>query len=469
MAKTRIQTGNTAIKKEGKDSQAELLLNGVNNTRRSSRIAKRKPPVTNNRPLPVQQVKVEEDTDTKSILHSSSESSKLKTKQNISQERINQLIRHIVNDNMSVYKASRKVKISESSGTYYYKLYKNDPEKKIPLPRNRYMFVARVYTQEQIGNLIKSVVDDKMTVKEASVKANMSYCSAYYYCNRYLKDPNHNIPIPQLRQFYTQEQKNKLLGYIVNDKMSIAAASKKAKISLTVAYAYYHKYCKQQNLDIATPRQLAARKRYTQEQIKEVIGYIADDKMSTNAASKKANMGPNAVKRHFRQYLNDNNMEIPVPKMGKRCTQDEINKLIGYIVDDKMTIRSASEKANMSNKTGIKYYRQYLKYHNLDLRPHKCTQDQINELIGYIVDDKMSILAASKKANMSNKTGRKYYHQYLKDRNIDGPIGKCITRDQINQPIGSIVDDKMSITAASKKANMSEPTGQKYYRKYLKS
>jgi Asp-tRNA(Asn)/Glu-tRNA(Gln) amidotransferase B subunit len=121
----------------------------------------------------------------------------------------------------------------------------------------------------------------------------------------------------------------------------------------------------------------------------------------------------------------------------------------------------------MSNKTGIKYYRQYLKYHNLDLRPHKCTQDQINELIGYIVDDKMSILAASKKANMSNKTGRKYYHQYLKDRNIYYPSQKVITQEQKSELIRYIADDKMSIKAASKKANMCGETGRKYCRQHL--
>jgi transposase len=40
-------------------------------------------------------------------------------------------------------------------------------------------------------------------------------------------------------------------------------------------------------------------------------------------------------------------------------------------------------------------------------------QEQKSELIGYIVDNKMSIKATAKKANMSQSTGYKYYQQYL--------------------------------------------------------
>jgi hypothetical protein len=133
-------------------------------------------------------------------------------------------------------------------------------------------------------------------------------------------------------------------------------------------------------------------------------------------------MGPNAVKRHFRQYLNDNNMEIPVPKMGKRCTQGDINKVIGYIVDDKMSIKAASEKVNMSLSTGYKYYRQYLKEHSVDSSIRKrITQDQINEFIGYIKDNKMNVKAASRKANLAYTTSHRHYHRYLKAQKRDTP------------------------------------------------
>jgi hypothetical protein len=63
----------------------------------------------------------------------------------------------------------------------------------------------KYYTLEQTGNLIKYINDDKMTLKEASAKANMTYHSGCYYYNKYLEDPNHNIPIPQLHQSYTQD------------------------------------------------------------------------------------------------------------------------------------------------------------------------------------------------------------------------------------------------------------------------
>jgi hypothetical protein len=74
-----------------------------------------------------------------------------------------------------------------------------------------------------------------------------------------------------------------------------------------------------------------------------------------------------------------------------------------------------------------------------------------DELIRYIVDDKMSISAASKKENMSKTAGRRSYHRCLKARNMDSPIGKY-TQDQINQLIGYIVGNKMAITTAAKKS-----------------
>jgi hypothetical protein len=111
-----------------------LVLNGVNNTRSSGRIAKKRPPIANNRQLPARQVKVEEDIDTKSLLQSLLKPSKVPKSQNISQEQINQLSHYIVNDNMSIHKASIEVNISEHSGCKYFHNYINDPEKKIPSP-----------------------------------------------------------------------------------------------------------------------------------------------------------------------------------------------------------------------------------------------------------------------------------------------------------------------------------------------
>jgi hypothetical protein len=359
MTKTRSQTGNTAIKKEEQDGKTALRLNGISNTRRSSRIAKRTPPTANNRRLPTQQVKVEEDTDIKSLLQSGSKSSKIPKGQRISQEQINQLVHYIVNDNMSVFRASRKVNMCRQSASSYYSLYKNDPKKKVPVPQNRYTHPRKCYTQEQIGNLIRYINDDKMTLTEASVKVNMACRSAYHYYNKYLEDPNHAIPVRQLQQSYTQEQKNELINYIVRGKMSVLAASKKAKMSVGAARYHYHRYFKHQNPDIARPSHIATRKHYTQEQIKELIGYIVDDKMSIAAGSIKANICPMSASKYYRQYLKANNTEIPVPKT-KFFTPDRINKVIGYIVDDRMSIRAASKKANMHYHTANKYYHRHL-------------------------------------------------------------------------------------------------------------
>jgi hypothetical protein len=69
---------------------------------------------------------------------------------------------------------------------------------------------------------------------------------------------------------------------------------------------------------------------------------------------------------------------------------------------------------------------------------------------------------------MCAHTGRKYYRKYLKDRNVGYSIRKHITQEQISQLLGYIADGKMSIHAASKKANMGFTSGYKYYQQYLK-
>jgi hypothetical protein len=198
-----------------------------------------------------------------------------------------------------------------------------------------------------------------MTVKEAAAKANMTIESVRYYYTKYLNDPNHSIPTPQFQLKYTQDQKSKFINYIVNGRLTIKAASKKAKMNLYTARNYYS-YFKVQNPGIATPSHISTRKCYTQEQIKEVISYIIDDKMTIAAASRKANICEHSAEKYYRQYLIDNNMEMPVPKNNKCCAQDQIDELIRYIVDNKMSILAASKKANMSYVTSHKYYRQYL-------------------------------------------------------------------------------------------------------------
>jgi transposase len=305
MTRTRSQTGNIAIKKEEEEEDRKPML-GANNVPMTTRskITKQKSTIHKSN-LPAQQIKMEEDTNTKSVLQSGSKPSNSASRPRVSQEQINQLVHYIVNDNMNITKATRKANISRSTGFIYYNTYKNDPEKKIPVPRDQRINHPTIYTQEQVGNLIRYIDTDKMTVAEASVKVNFNYDSASYYYNRYLKDPNHNIPIPQLKQCYTQEQRDGLISYIINDKMSIVAASKKAKMKISTAQSYYHNYFKVQNPDIATPSHIATHKCYTQKQIKQVIRYIVNDKMSITAASRKAKMGLTTGHRFYHRYLNN--------------------------------------------------------------------------------------------------------------------------------------------------------------------
>jgi hypothetical protein len=53
------------------------------------------------------------------------------------------------------------------------------------------------------------------------------------------------------------------------------------------------------------------------------------------------------------------------------------------------------------------------------LHPSKMHPTRSSELIGYIIDDKMTIKAAFIKANMSPSTGYRHYHLYLKDQQGD--------------------------------------------------
>jgi hypothetical protein len=370
------------------------------------RITKRKPSKNKSRQRTAQRVKVEENTDTKSLLQSSSKLSELTQGQQISQEQINRLIHAIVDDNMSIAKASRKAKISSGTASYYYNTYKNDSEKKIPSPRTRFMNPKRTYTQEHIANLIGYIDDDNMTVSKASEKAGMTYVAGRYYYHKYLEDPDNNIPIPYNGQACTQEQKEAFIGFIVNDKISIrAAAKKKTNMDSNTAKKACRIYFNGENPIIPAPSHIAPYTYYTQEQITEVIGYIVNDKMSIPTASKKVNVCPHSARRHHRQYLIDSNMELPVPKDFKSYTQEEKDQLISFIVDEKMSIIAASKKVSMNYHKAQKYYQQYVKNQNLDTS--RYTQGQINQLIGYIVDDKMNKTEAARKENIPYDTANK--------------------------------------------------------------
>jgi hypothetical protein len=134
---------------------------------------------------------------------------------------------------------------------------------------------------------------------------------------------------------------------------------------------------------------------------------------------------------YYLKYLKDPNRNVP-KLVAFRCAQEQINKLIGYIIDDKMTLTEAATKSNMSYGSGLKYYRKFLKDHNHDIpvpdyhcgRRNLCTQNQIDTLISLLVDNKMTINAASKKAGVAQETGRKYYREYLKDPEHRIPVSR---------------------------------------------
>jgi transposase len=91
------------------------------------------------------------------------------------------------------------------------------------------------------------------------------------------------------------------------------------------------------------------------------------------------------------------------------------NELIGGIVFDKMTTRKAAKKVNISESFAYHYHKRTKKqYSNISVpRPmdHNkyCTQIQINTLISCLVDDNISLTAASEKVNVGRESGGKYY------------------------------------------------------------
>jgi predicted transcriptional regulator len=84
-------------------------------------------------------------------------------------------------------------------------------------------------------------------------------------------------------------------------------------MNLCSARNYYYKYV-EENPGISTPNHITCRTPCTQEQIKEVVIYIVDDKMSISAASRKANICRDTARNHYHQYLKDNNIELSVPR-----------------------------------------------------------------------------------------------------------------------------------------------------------
>jgi hypothetical protein len=98
--------------------------------------------------------------------------------------------------------------------------------------------------------------------------------------------------------------------------------------------------------------------------------------------------------------------------------------------------------AKITRNTGSKYYNKYLanpdSESTLQKRKVYCppcrTQEQVKRLVGYIDDDKMSIRSASAKAGMNERTGKRYYKRYLDDPNheISVPL-KYVSRPKTSK------------------------------------
>jgi hypothetical protein len=406
------------------------------------------------------------------------------------QQQINMLIEYIVGEGLSVENASLRVNMPAHIGYVYHKEYCGDPNHNIPIPNHLRPLNRAICTQDQITKLIGYIVDDNMTLAKASLKAQMSIKTGRRYYTRYLNDLQHKIPVPRVKfgtapEMCTQEKVKKLIGYIIDDKIPVVLAATKAKMSESSARKYYLQYMSDPKREIPIPRKPRefGGNSCTQEQITKLIGHLVNDNMSIRVAAVKVNMCDTSAKKYYTQYLEDPNHEIPAPKTtgspaSTRITQDQITEVIGYIVNDKMSIKKAALKTNIKPCAARKYYLQYMNdpnhaipvpYHTLGRSSKICTQEQIDLLIGFMVNDNMSIERAAIKANMSRCFGEKYYRLYLKDpeHKIPAPQNHYSTSEQIETMISYVVNDKLPVNRAAKLVNMGSTTAHRYYKRYL--
>ncbi|KAI8882582.1 hypothetical protein K501DRAFT_273529 [Backusella circina FSU 941] len=388
MPKTRSQTKNFPMKKEKLENSQRL--NGVRNTRgNKDKIAKRKASTIQDKLLSVPNIKIEENTDDKSLLETSSKFSKLK--------KINQLIHYVVNCNMSLCQATKRLKIQRAVGSYYYHLYNNHPKKKIPKLQHQPATPKVSCTTTQRKKLIQYIIDDKMSVIAASAKVDIPYRSALVYYNKYVNGADYDIPIANNRiRTCTQDQIKRLIGYMTDGKTTILAASLKTGMCYSTARKYYKMYLNNPDHEIPIPSIRIGKRcpHFTQTKIHKVLGYIINDKMSIAAASRKANMSYNSVTRHYNKFENNPNRNSDLFNPPYIHGSDFIKECIGYMINDKMTFRAASNKAKIAVNTYRKYNNQHINKcgltENIRDRGNTISQDKINELLhcikGYLSD-----------------------------------------------------------------------------------
>jgi transposase len=370
MVKTRSRTSTLVVKEEDLgDERGPTQILHETNTVTNSRVSKR-----NSHTLDDLQIKLEE-TDNKHLLQAVAK--KRQGNHRITAEQVEQLIKYIEHDNLSITDASKKVNISRKSGQKYYRMYENDPEKRIPVP---------VFSVSYRSSLPLSSPSPSLTPSPPSSPEHESSPSGQEPSIRSVKET-----------WVTQEQIKKLIHCIEHKKMTIHAAANRAKLGTVTGYKYYYMY--KEDGKIPKPRnyQLYTFTKRTHGQVKDLIRYVEKDKISIIAASAKVKLSPSTSMKYFSEYKKTGRIPTPATSKETYCTVEQKRLLIDFLFNDKMTLQEASLNASMTLEAGIKYYTKQLVWPGLQVPPElkgsigPYTNEQIKVLIGFVVNDKMSV------------------------------------------------------------------------------
>jgi transposase len=397
-------------------------------------------------------------------------------KGHLTYEKIEALINSIIHDKLTIDEAAKKAGMHKKTVMNYYTKYMTDPERKIPVRATIGSSVSKVYTQENVKKIIDYVENDKMTIRDAAKKLDMGESSAYIYYNKYKNDPEKKIPIPHQtingngKTLATHEQVKDLIRFIVDDEMSLKEAAAKVELPYSTANTYYTKYLRDPNHEIPVPGKPSFNlsRRCTSEEVKQLINYIVKDKMNASDAARKIGVAPDTARLYYQKYLNDPNRNIPVARKPvnptKCCTSEQIERVIGHIVNDKMSIAKAALKVGIGRNTASMYYRRYKEEGEMPVPENRdqkvATPDQVTRFLGHVLDDKMTIIDAGRQAGLRRHMAYIFYKVYKED-----PLKglKFTTDEQVQQLVGYVNDDNMTVKAAAEKINMPYDTALRIY------
>jgi transposase len=336
-------------------------------------------------------------------------------KRRVTDEKIEELIHYVEHDKMTIKDAGDKANLGTPASYKYYGLYREDPEHKTPKLGKDVRRGKRYFTYEKIEALINSIIHDKLTIDEAAKKAGIHKKTAMNYYTKYMTDPERSIPVratigSSVQKVYTQENVKKVIDYVENDKMTIRDAAKKLDMGESSAYIYYNKYKNDPNRNIPVARKpVNPTKCCTSEQIERVIGHIVNDKMSIAKAALKVGIGRNTASMYYRRYKEEGEIPMPENQDQKVATPDQVTRFLDHVLDDKMTIIDAGRQAGLRRHMAYIFY----KVHKEDpLKGLKFTTDeQVKQLVGYVNDDNMTVKAAAEKINMPYDTALRIYSE----------------------------------------------------------